>query len=417
MRDPDRRRIWLARAEDAAGASRNARLATEAELALDERRFEEAREILSELHATGPRHVATLRLLMRAEQGLQNWDEVLRLLRILEKRGAMAPEPAAQLRITATVENLRKKALDAESLAAFWDKVPAADRVQPRIAVRGGASLHVARRLPRRRTRSSATRSRQSGRSSSSRSTASAARGRRARAHRAVRAVARGASARRGAARSRSDGCAPSASCGARRRAISTRACRAQPSRAAHVELARLLERIGRDARREPALPRCGRSEAAGIAAMTVRPEVQPEDLEIVDAHHHLWDLGRNYYPWLADHPEPNFLLGDYAPLKRNYLPEDYRRDAAGLKVIATVHVEAEHDRNRQVAETEWLHEIGARHGLPNAVVAHAWFHTDDCEEILVRQKRLPARPRHPLEARDGPLGGRNSADRRGQHA
>jgi HemY protein len=59
---------------------------------------------------------------------------VLRLLRILEKRGAVAPEPAAQLRITATVENLKRKALDTESLAAFWDKVPAADRVQPRIA-------------------------------------------------------------------------------------------------------------------------------------------------------------------------------------------------------------------------------------------------------------------------------------------
>jgi HemY protein len=134
LRDPERRRIWLGRAEDAAGASRNARLATEAELALDERRFEEAREILSELHATGPRHVATLRLLMRAEQGLQNWDEVLRLLRLLEKRGAIAAEPAAQLRITATIENLRKKALDAGSLTAFWEKVPAADRVQPRIA-------------------------------------------------------------------------------------------------------------------------------------------------------------------------------------------------------------------------------------------------------------------------------------------
>lgn len=92
---------------------------------------------------------------------------------------------------------------------------------------------------------------------------------------------------------------------------------------------------------------------------------VRPEDLEIIDAHHHLWDLGRNHYPWLADHPEPNFLLGNYAPLKRNYLPADYRRDAAGLKVLATVHVEAEHDRNRQVARTGWLREVAARAGLP----------------------------------------------------
>jgi HemY protein len=134
LRDPERRRQWLGRAEGAAGASRNARLATEAELALDERRFEEAGAILRELHATGPRHVSTLRLLLRAEQGLQNWDEVLRCLRLLEKRGAIAPEQAQQLRITATIENLRKKALDAESLEAFWQRVPSADRVEPRIA-------------------------------------------------------------------------------------------------------------------------------------------------------------------------------------------------------------------------------------------------------------------------------------------
>lgn len=143
LRDPERRRQWLGRAEDSPGASRNARLATEAELALDERRFEEAAEILRELHATGPRHVSTLRLLMRAEQGLQNWDEVLRLLRLLEKRGAIAPEPAAQLKNTATVENLKKKALDAESLEAFWSSVPAADRAEPRIAA-AAARLFIA---------------------------------------------------------------------------------------------------------------------------------------------------------------------------------------------------------------------------------------------------------------------------------
>ncbi|HSD44043.1 MAG TPA: heme biosynthesis HemY N-terminal domain-containing protein [Burkholderiales bacterium] len=134
MRDPVRRAHWLARAVDAAGASRYARLAAEAEAAIDERRFEEARETLHELHATGPRHAATLRLLLRAEQGLQNWDEVLRLLRILEKRDAVPAEFAAQLRITATIENLRRKALDADALAAYWAKLPAADRTRTRVA-------------------------------------------------------------------------------------------------------------------------------------------------------------------------------------------------------------------------------------------------------------------------------------------
>jgi len=134
MRDPERRELWLTRAENAGGQDRNARLATRAELLLDERRFEEARDTLAELSEHGPKHVATLRLRLRAEQGLQNWDEVLHLARTLEKRNAIAPELAAQLRVTATIENLHKKSLDADSLASFWNEVPEADRRSARIA-------------------------------------------------------------------------------------------------------------------------------------------------------------------------------------------------------------------------------------------------------------------------------------------
>jgi len=59
---------------------------------------------------------------------------VLRLLRILEKRDAVPAELAAQLRSTATVENLRRKALDAEALAAYLAALPAAERARPRVA-------------------------------------------------------------------------------------------------------------------------------------------------------------------------------------------------------------------------------------------------------------------------------------------
>lgn len=135
MRDPDRRDLWLTRAENAEGQDRNARLATRAELLLDERRFEEARQVLAELSDHGPKHIATLRLQLRAEQALQNWDEVLRLLQMLEKRHAIAPELAAHLRARAVIENLRKKSLDAESLAAFWRSLPERDRRNPRTSV------------------------------------------------------------------------------------------------------------------------------------------------------------------------------------------------------------------------------------------------------------------------------------------
>jgi predicted TIM-barrel fold metal-dependent hydrolase len=112
----------------------------------------------------------------------------------------------------------------------------------------------------------------------------------------------------------------------------------------------------------------------------------------IIDAHHHLWQLsgGPLHYPWLQD-PEPHdFFLGDYASLKRDYLPPDYRRDSAGHHVVKTVHVEAECRRDQQVAETRWLTEINARYGMPHAIVAHAWFHTPDAEEILAQQQAFP---------------------------
>ena len=110
----------------------------------------------------------------------------------------------------------------------------------------------------------------------------------------------------------------------------------------------------------------------------------------LVDAHHHFWDLGRNHYPWLSDQPEPHFFLGSYDGLKRNYLPDDYRRDASRHNVLATVHCEAEWDRNDQVGETQWLTKIHESQGMPAAIVAHAWFHTPNAAEVIARQAAFP---------------------------
>ena len=115
------------------------------------------------------------------------------------------------------------------------------------------------------------------------------------------------------------------------------------------------------------------------------------DDLPIVDAHHHLWDLEGNVrYPWLSQ-PDPHHsYMGDNSALRRSYLPQEYRRDTALHNVVATVHIEAECDRSQQVAETRWLTEMAARHGMPNAIVAHAWIDTPDAEEILAQHKQFP---------------------------
>ena len=114
------------------------------------------------------------------------------------------------------------------------------------------------------------------------------------------------------------------------------------------------------------------------------------DQLQIVDAHHHLWDLGRNYYPWLTDKPKRSEILGEYLGIRRTYMPDDYKRDAAGFNVIQTVHVEAEHDRAEQVKETAWLQEISAQYGFPNAIVGHVWFTAPECEEKLAAHRAFP---------------------------
>src|SRR4051812_15724006 len=114
------------------------------------------------------------------------------------------------------------------------------------------------------------------------------------------------------------------------------------------------------------------------------------DDPPIIDAHHHLWDLARNHYPWLAGEPKQGTFLGDYSAIKHTYMPEHFRRDSAGFKIAATVHVEAEMDRNNQVGETAWLQEVNASYGMPNAVVGHVWFTDPACEEKLGGHCKFP---------------------------
>ncbi len=113
--------------------------------------------------------------------------------------------------------------------------------------------------------------------------------------------------------------------------------------------------------------------------------------MPIVDAHHHLWDLARGQYPWLQQDYDPQaFFLGDYQGLCQDFSAPHYRAASAGCNVVATVHVEAERDRSEQVAETAWLHEQHGLHGMPNAVVAHAWLDRPDTEERLLQHLSYP---------------------------
>ena len=137
-------------------------------------------------------------------------------------------------------------------------------------------------------------------------------------------------------------------------------------------------------------------------------------ELPIVDAHHHVWDIGRNYHPWLRDEPMIPFRYGSYAPLRRNYLAADYRADSRRFDIRATVYVEAEWDPGDPIGETRWVHEIAAREGLPNAVVAQAWLDREDVAEVLAAAGRIPPRAQCPPQAACGAIGGRGAPGRAG---
>lgn len=82
----------------------------------------------------------------------------------------------------------------------------------------------------------------------------------------------------------------------------------------------------------------------------------------IIDAHHHLWDYGMGKHAWLDKTSEGEGLpMGDLAPLRRNFLVEDYLAEAQGENVVATVHVEAGWSGGAEGEESAWLDTLDRR--------------------------------------------------------
>lgn len=104
--------------------------------------------------------------------------------------------------------------------------------------------------------------------------------------------------------------------------------------------------------------------------------------MTIIDPHHHLWNLEKLHYPWLAEEDKSTFF-GSYAPLARNYLVEDYLADTAGQGLEKSVHLQAECSHDNPVAESRWLAEQSARRGIPTAFVAYADFSRNDVQSTL----------------------------------
>ena len=124
LRDETRYRFWLGKAAEHDGEMRLARLMTEAKLAVEERRFDEAAERIADLQAGGQRHIAALRLALRTAQAKGNWSEAVRVVRQLVKVKALTAAQADPVKRRAHQEGLRQRAGDSLALMAYWNEVP-----------------------------------------------------------------------------------------------------------------------------------------------------------------------------------------------------------------------------------------------------------------------------------------------------
>lgn len=113
------------------------------------------------------------------------------------------------------------------------------------------------------------------------------------------------------------------------------------------------------------------------------------EDMRIipfVDAHVHHWDLSGIRYPWLTP-PFSDGPNGSVAAIAEDYLPADYRAEAAGWTVAGYVHVDAGADPREALDETQWLSRLDAG---PNAIVAFAALDDPNIDALLAAHASYP---------------------------
>lgn len=108
--------------------------------------------------------------------------------------------------------------------------------------------------------------------------------------------------------------------------------------------------------------------------------------LEFIDAHHHLWDLGKVTYPWLMARGERRFF-GDPTPIQQNYLTTDFLGESARYTPRASVHIQVGAAPEDSLRETAWLHEQAP---FPHAVVAFCDLAAADVEQQLQSQLAFP---------------------------
>ncbi len=134
LRAFERRDAYLARAEELEPSRRTLRLMTGAELFFEERRYNDALSVLKQIK-NGRAHTAALRLELKIQQHLKDWDAVLDLVAQLDTRNAFDAAYSEQLKRHARIEKLKSKVGEGkERFLAYWQKIPDAEKKEAKTA-------------------------------------------------------------------------------------------------------------------------------------------------------------------------------------------------------------------------------------------------------------------------------------------
>ncbi|WP_108661829.1 amidohydrolase family protein [Acuticoccus kandeliae] len=125
--------------------------------------------------------------------------------------------------------------------------------------------------------------------------------------------------------------------------------------------------------------------------------------MKIVDAHHHIWR--RADLPWLLGPTVPR-IFGDYGPIKRDYLIDEFRADVAGSGVEKSVYVQANWAPNWFADEVAWVSRVAEATGWPHAITGFADMTQADARRDLDRLSAYPLLRgiRHQMHWHEEPL-------------
>jgi predicted TIM-barrel fold metal-dependent hydrolase len=100
-----------------------------------------------------------------------------------------------------------------------------------------------------------------------------------------------------------------------------------------------------------------------------------------IDSHVHFYDMQHpelHYGHWQPNGNMPLRELGN-----KNYLANDFIKDAEPLGMRKAIHVQAAIGSRDPVAETKWLQNIYEETGIPNGIVGHVDLRSSNARQII----------------------------------